>query len=233
MSVTSGRSSAAAVAGCHDGVGALDITLLVALLALLAALSGCSRPPHHPSWVIQSSVEVVGPPPDGGYRLIFPYIVGDFYGPPSTGNFVAPVSSDAAGFTLDLNRTQDALEKELEPVDFSLRFLEIMPHDARIARLAPAALQRNDIDPVGTVEWLDAGSRKPLMLVYIDRPARIVGSVTRGRETVRYDIRAAKPDYVWIGGVQLGEHETLYTVVPPPRHLLMTISTRRPGESAR
>jgi hypothetical protein len=183
--------------------------------------------------VIQSSVEVVGPQPDGGYRLIFPYVVGDFYGPPGTGNFVAPVSSNAAGFTLDLNRTQDSLEKELEPVDFSLRFLEIVPHDARIARLAPAALQRNDIEPVGTVEWRDARSRQPLMLVYVDRPARIAGSVTRGGETLRYDIRAAKPGYVWIGALQAGEHETLYTVVPPPQHLILTITTRRPGESAR
>ena len=202
-------------------------------MALLAVSSGCSRLPHHPDWVINSSVEVVGAPPAGGYRLIFPYIIGDFYGPPGTGNFVAPVSSDAAGFTLDLNKTQDALEKELEPVDFSLRFLEIVPHDARIARLAPAALQRNDIEPVGTVEWLDARSRQPLMLVYVDRPARIAGSLTRGGETVRYDIRAARPDYVWIGGVKTGEHETLYTVAPAPQHLVLTITTRRPGEPTR
>ena len=183
--------------------------------------------------MIQSSVEVVGPPPAGGYRLIFPYVVGDFYGPPDTGNFVAPVSSAPGGFTLDLNRTQDALEKELGPVDFSLRFLRIVPHDARIARLAPEALQRNDIEPVGRVEWRDARLRKPLMLVYVDRPARIAGSVTRDGETLRYDIRVAKPGYVWIGGVQTGGHETLYTVVPPPQHLLLTITTGRPGDSAR
>src|SRR5690242_3221761 len=93
------------------------------LIELLVALSGCSRVPHHPGWIIKASVEVVGPPPAGGYRLIFPYIVGDFYGPPDTGNFVAPVSSNPGGFTLDLNRTQGTLEKVLEPVDFSLRFM--------------------------------------------------------------------------------------------------------------
>jgi hypothetical protein len=201
--------------------------------ALFAALSGCSRLPHHSGWVIRSAVEVVGPPPAGGYRLIFPYIVGDFYGPAGTGNFVTPVSSTPGGFTLDLNRTQNVLERVLDPVDFSLRFLKIVPRDARIARLAPGALQPNDINPVGTVEWLDAQSRKPLMLVYIDRPARIAGSATRNGETVRYDIRAAKPDYVWIGGMHVGEHETLYTVVPPPRHLILTITTRRPGDPAR
>jgi hypothetical protein len=180
--------------------------------------------------VIQSSLEIVGPPPADGYRLIFPYIVGDFYGPASTGNFVTPVTGSPGGFTLDLNRTRDVLERVLEPADFSLRFLKIVPHDARIARLAPGALQPNGINPVGTVEWLDAQSRKPLMLVYIDRPARIAGSVTRNGETVRYDIRTARPDYVWVGDVQVSAHDTLYTVVPPPKHLMLTINTRHSGD---
>ena len=188
--------------------------------------------PHHPGWVIQSSIEVLGPLPADGYRLIFPYIVGDFYGPAGTGNFVVPVSGTAGGFTLDLNRTQALLEKELEPADFSLRFLEILPREARIARLAPAALRRNDIDPVGTVAWLDARSRKPLMLVYIDRPARISGSVTRNGETVRYDIRTVKPDYVWVGGERTAAHETLYAVVPRPKRLVLTITTGHQGDQS-
>lgn len=203
-------------------------TATAALLALLAAASGCSRGPHHPGWVIHSALEVVGPAPPAGYRLVFPYIVGDFYGAPTTGDFVVPVSRTPGAFTLDLNRTQGALESELGPTDFSLRFLKITPAKARIARLAPAALQSNGIDPVGAVQWVDARSRRPLMLVYVDRPARIEGSLTRGGITVRYDIRAAGAGYVWIGGVQDGEHGTLYTVVPPPRHLILTIITRSP-----
>lgn len=180
--------------------------------------------------MIHSSLEIVGAPPAGGYRLVFPYIVGDFYGPASTGAFVAPVSRTAASFTLDLNRTQAMLESELAPTDFSLGFLHIAPHEARIARLAPAALQRDGIDPVGKVEWLDARSRTPLMLVYVDRPARIEGSIARGGEALRYDIRVAKPGYVWIGAVQTGEHHTLYEAVAPPRQLVLTITTGRPAE---
>lgn len=195
---------------------------------MLAAFSGCSRGPHHPGWVIHSALEINGPAPAGGYRLVFPYIVGDFYGAPTTGDLVVPVKGADGGFTLDLNRTQEALESELGPTDFSLRFLKITPAKARIARLAPAALQPNGIDPVGTVQWLDAKSRQPLMLVYVDRPAHIEGSVTRGGVTVRYDIRAAAPGYMWIGGIEAGEHETLYTVVPPPAHLMLTITTRSP-----
>lgn len=153
--------------------------------------------------------------------------MGDFYGPPDTGDFVAPVSRTASGFTLDLNRTQAALESELAPADFSLRRLKAVPADTRLARLAPAALQRNGIDPVGRVEWSDANSRRPLMLVYVDRPARIEGAYTRGGETTRYDIRVNAPGYVWIAGTRAGEHATVYASVPAPKHLVLTITTRR------
>jgi hypothetical protein len=202
----------------------------VALAALLLALTGCSRAPHHPGWVIHSSIEIVGPPPAGGYRLLFPYIVGDLYGSPDTGSFVVPVSRSRGAFTLDLNRTQEALESELGPADFTLRFLEVTPREARFARLAPVALQRSGIESVGTVEWLDARSRKPLMLVYFDRPASIEGSFTYGGESLRYDIRAAEPGYVWVGNTQAGGHDMLYTVVPPPQRLILTITTARPGD---
>lgn len=212
---------------CCDRYRAARGIVGVAGVALLLALSACSRGPHHSDWVIHSSLEVIGAPLAGGYRLVFPYIVGDFYGAPNTGDFVAPVSRSAGGFTLDLNRTQKALESELGPADFSLRFLRIVPQDARLARLAPAALQRNGIEPVGTVEWLDGPSGRPLMLVYIDRPARIAGSATRSGETIRYDIRAAKPGYVWIGATQAGNHDTVYTAVPPPQHLMLTITPKR------
>ena len=199
----------------------------VALSALLIASSGCSRGPHHPDWVIHSAIEVVGPPPAGGYRLVFPYIVGDFYGSPNTGDFVAPSSRTAGAFTLDLNRTLGELESELGPTDFSLHFLKIVPHDARLARLTPVALQLDGIEPVGPVEWVDAGTRRPLMLVYIDREARIAGSFSRGGQTVRYDVRASKPGYVWIGAVQQGQRDILYTAVPSPQHLVLTITAKR------
>lgn len=209
--------------------GPLRGAATVALIALIALLAGCSRTPHHPGWVIHSALEVIGPQPAGGYRLVFPYIVGDFYGSPDTGDFVVPVSRTPDSFTLDLNRTQRALQSELTSTDFSLRFLKITPAKARIARLAPAALERNGLEPVGTVQWRGATSGRPLMLVYVDRAARIFGSITRAGETLRYDIRAAKPGYVWVAALRAGKHDTLYTVVPPPARLTLTIIMRGSG----
>jgi hypothetical protein len=190
-------------------------------------LAACSRVPHHPDWVIHSSIQTIGPPPACGYRLIFPYIGGDLYGAPNTGAFVAPVSRTPDGFTLDLNRTQQALESELGPTDFELRFMRITPREARLARLAPTALQHDGIEAVGTVDWLEAQSGKSLMLVYVDRPARIEGSDTRGGKTFRYDIRVAGPGYVWIGAIGTGGRDTLYTAVPRPQHPVLTITTKR------
>jgi hypothetical protein len=199
---------------------------MAAMAAGLVLLPACARVPHHADWVIHSAVEVIGPAPPGGYRLIFPYIVGDLYGSANTGDFVVPVSGGAGGFTLDLNRTQRALEAELAPTAFSLGFLKITPADARIARLAPLALQRNGIDPVGTVQWRGARDGTALMLLYVDRPALITGAFSRAGQTIRYEIRAVKPGYVWIAGLRRGAGETLYTVVPRPRHLTLTITTR-------
>ena len=229
MSPIPGWSRVAAACDCRDSAGpdAARGTAARALTALLVVLAGCGWHPHHSGWVIHSSIQVVGVLPAGGYRLLFPYIIGDFYGPPDTGDFVAPVSRTPDGFTLDLNRTQRELESELGPTDFSLRFLTIAPHDARLARLIPSALQRAGIEPVGRVEWLDAQARRPLMLVYVDRPARIAGSVVRGGQTLRYDIRVAEAGYVWIGAVQAGAHETHYTAVPAPQQLVLTITGGR------
>jgi hypothetical protein len=75
------------------------------------------------------------------------------------------------------------------------------------------------------VQWLDAPTQSPLMLVYVDRPARIDGSFTRAGETIRYDIRASGPGYLWIGSRRAGEHEMLYTAVAPPARLVLRISS--------
>ena len=193
-------------------------------VTLLIAAAGCSGA-HHADWVIHSRIEVIGAPPAGGYRLIFPYIVGDLYGSANTGSFVVPVSLTPGSFTLDLNRTQQALQSELGPTDFELHFMRIAPRDARLARLAPVALQRDGIEAVGAMDWRDAHSGTSLMLVYVDRPAWITGTFSRGGATLRYDIRVPKPGYVWIGAIRAGEHATLYAVVPPPRDLILTITT--------
>src|ERR1700761_4076581 len=102
-----------------------------ALLALAATLflSGC-RKSHtgRSDWIIHSQIQflssdLAAPRPGASlsqFRLIFPYISGDLYGSPTTGDFVTPVMGADNRFDLDLNTEHAALLASLEPTDFSL-----------------------------------------------------------------------------------------------------------------
>ena len=190
------------------------------LVLILVGLSGCHQPPPpRADWIIHSQlvfladdqVTQLPPPPQSKFRLFFPYIAGDLYGPPTTGDFLSPTLQPDYHFDIDLNRNHQALLKSLEPTDFSVSHVHIEPADARIARLAPAVLQADGIEPVGRTQWIDGDSRKPVMLLYFDRPAAIVGGG-------KYSIHTSAAGYVWVG--QVGD---TYTVVPTPAHLLLAV----------
>jgi hypothetical protein len=206
----------------------------VALTVALSILAGCRgrEPPRHPEWIIHAQLvfrarDSVTPrpaPPPGSYRLWFPYVIGDLYGAPGAGELQHPVLDRQGRFTLDLNHSLPDLSSELEPTQFSLSYLAITPADARIARLAPAALQAQGIDPIGVTAWVDASSNRPLMLLYVDRPAHIRGErVVQGGERVRYDITATRAGYLWVGEHSQA-HATEYRAQPAPTRVLLVVS---------
>jgi hypothetical protein len=191
------------------------------LVLVLAALSAChpSPPPPHADWIIHSQLVFLSadlktertPLDRAGFRLFFPYIAGDIYGSPTTGDFINPALEPDYHFTIDLNRSHQALLASLQPTDFSVAYLHIEPADARVARLAPVVLQADGIDPVGRTEWVDGDTRRTVMLLYFDRPARISGG--------KFAIRAAAAGYVWVG-----LDGDVYTVVPTPARLLLAVT---------
>lgn len=214
--------------------------LLLVLIAVAAsALAGCgqseSEPPH--DWVLQSRIEffsldlqaVQDPLPRNAYRLFFPYIAGDLYGPATTGDFIHPVVHDDLTFEIDFGRVQQDLSRSLEPTEFSLDYLKIDPPDARIARLAPLALQPDGIEQVATTDWMDASTHERLMLVYFDRPARITGVLARDDYTIRYNIRATQPGYIWIARRQTDEGEQMYTEVEKPASVVLALTPPAPA----
>lgn len=187
---------------------------------VLVGLSGCHQPPPpRADWIIHSQlvflagdqVTQLPPPPQSQFRLFFPYIAGDLYGPPTTGDFLNPTLQPDNHFDIDLNRNHQALLKSLEPSDFSVSYMHIEPADARVARLAPVVLQADGIEPVGRTQWIDGDTRKPVMLLFFDRPASLVGAG-------KYSIHANAAGYVWVG--QVGD---TFTVVPTPAHLLLAV----------
>jgi len=199
---------------------------LVALLAACAPKSEDAVPPHE-DWVIESQVTFpekdgrsARPGPNEPLRLWVPYIVGDLYGQPNAGE-ISPVALRAnLTFTMNLNLRYNALERVLVPTAFQEKWMSIEPKDARVARVSPFVMPVQGNAPVGTAEWLDADSGGRLMLVYVDRPARIQGDVVYEGRSLRFDINAQDAGYLWVRQPQdSGE----YTVVPRPKHLVLAV----------
>lgn len=211
------------------------------LVAVVAGLAGCGAhesAPHN-DWVLHSRIEFFSadlqvaqaPLPRNAFRLFFPFIAGDLYGPATTGDFIHPVINPDYTFEIDFGRMQQDLTRSLEPTEFSLEYLKIEPPVARIARLAPLALQPDGIEQVATTDWIDAKTHERLMLVYFDRPARITGVLVRKDYTIRYNVRATAPGYVWVARRQTDDGEQMYTEVGKPESVILALTPPAPAPS--
>ena len=200
--------------------------LATLLLAACAPKSEDADPPHE-DWIIDS--HVIFPEKNGRsarpatterLRLWVPYIVGDFYGQQNAGE-ISPVDLRAnLGFTMNLNLGYNRLERALVPTAFQEKWMSIEPKEARVARVSPFVLPVDGITPIGNAEWLDTDTGTRLMLVYVDRPARIRGDVVYEGRSLRFDISSTEAGYLW---VKQPEQSGEYTVVPRPKHLVLAV----------
>lgn len=189
------------------------------LFAAAAILVACSEPVPEPraDWVLRSKVEFVGESlPANAFRLWFPYVVGDFYGAPDTVDFIQPTLQPDGTLEVDLNKGHDQLLTALEPVEFTVSYMKIEPAQARIARLTPMAMQADGIEQVGTTEWIDADSKRRLLLLYADQPCRIYGGP--------YDIRIASAGYVWVAEIAGPDGKQTYAAIAQPARLALVIT---------
>ena len=202
-------------------------------LVALALLAGCGRgEQHRADWVIQSQVVFLSAdlkkerkaPPVESMRLWFPYVSGDFYGPPTTGSFYEVALKPDRHFELDLNAPHGSVKKSLDPTAFSMRSLAIAPPEARIARLLPYVMQADGIEPLGEASWIDADTKRRLMLVYFDRKARIAGSHEGPDRTLIYDVWTEAPGYVWVSETQSGK--TTEWARSRPTRVLLAVTPR-------
>jgi len=207
-------------------LGLATLALAVTLLAACAPTSEDADPPHE-NWIVESQVifpekdgRSARPDPKEPLRLWVPYVVGDIYGSPNAGE-ISPVSLRAnLTFTMNLNLGYARLERALVPTAFSQKWLSIEPKSARVARVSPFVLPVEGIVPVGTSEWLDTETGSRLLLIYVDRAARIRGEVVFEGRNLRFDIAAPEAGYYW---VRQPEDSGVYTVVPQPKHLVLAV----------
>jgi hypothetical protein len=210
------------------------VSRLLFVVIALASLGGCAKgePEAHRGWVLHSRIEFFSPDlqvvreplPHNAFRLFFPFIAGDLYGPATTGDLMHPEVNADYSFEIDFGRVQQDLVRSLQPTEFSLDYLKIDPPDARIARLAPLALQPDGIEQVAVTDWINAATRERLMLVYFDRPSRITGTLARDEYTIRYNVRATAPGYVWIARRQTDDGEQMYTEVEKPENVILALT---------
>jgi hypothetical protein len=206
--------------------------LLIAASSLLAVLGGCGprsedATPPHPDWIIKSQVafyqadlKTPRPAPKEPMRLWVPYVVGDLYGSPNEGELAPVVLNPDLTFTLNLNTRYLRLGAALVPTSFSQKWMIIEPAAARVARVLPFVVQKEGIMPVGTSEWLDTDSGTRLLLIYLDRPARIRGEIVHQGRNLSWDIDAKEAGYVWVSQPQ---ESGVYVAVPQPAHLQLAV----------
>jgi hypothetical protein len=195
-------------------------------------LSACTAPeepaaPVREDWVLESHVAFLDADgrtpreaPTQSLRLWVPYVVGDIYGAPNAGELAPVTFKPDLSFVLDLNKRHENLAKALIPTEFSQKWMIIEPATARIARLSPFVLPADGIAPVGLAEWLDADTGSKLMLVYLDRPARIRGEIVHQGRNLRFDITATEAGYLWI---QQPEGSGVYSKATWPGHVILAV----------
>jgi hypothetical protein len=195
---------------------------LIASLALIA-LAACGKqepPPPEPSLVFDSHVvyveadgKTLRAAPRDPQRIWAPMLVGDMYGSPNEGEPVHMDLKADGSFRLDLNGAGKTIEKGLVPTQFSQKWMAIEPADARVARVIPFVVEADGIAPAGTAEWLDQESGAKLILLYVDRPARIRGDIVYEERRLQFDIDAAEAGFLWI---RQPEGNGTFRATPPP-----------------
>lgn len=200
---------------------------------LITALASCGKrpaePPSEPTLVFDSHVEFVAEdgktprtPPRQALRIWAPMLVGDLYGSPNEGEPVPITLKSDLTFRLDLNGAASTIEKGLVPTRFSQKWMAIEPADARVARLIPYVLDADGIAPAGTAEWLDRASGARLMLIYVDRPARIRGDIVYDERRLQFEIDAAQAGFLWVRQPE-GNGTYRATAPPIPENLVLAV----------
>ena len=200
---------------------------IVAAAVMLLAACAKEVPPPAPTLIVESKVvflERDGKTPRAApkekLRIWMPTLVGDMYGSPNEGEIVPVDLRPDLTFTLDLNGAGPVLEKGLVPSAFSQKWMAIQPAEARIARMLPFVMPADNIGPVGVAEWLDPASGAKLMLLYLDRPSRVIGEIVYEGRQLKFDIEAKQAGYLW---VRQPEGNGTFRSVPRPEQVQLAV----------
>ena len=87
-------------------------------------------------------------------------------------------------------------------------------------RMLPFVMPADNIGPVGVAEWLDPASGAKLMLLYLDRPSRVIGEIVYEGRQLKFDIEAKQAGYLW---VRQPEGNGTFRSVPRPEQVQLAV----------
>lgn len=219
-------------------LGAVARPSVFALCAMVLAGCGPREKKVREDWVIHSRIVFVTPSlreskhplKASELRLWTPYSIGDIYASPATGDFIEASIREDLTFDFDLNRGHDDLLELLEPTRFSYTQLSVEPANTRIARISPAVMEADGIEHIGRAEWLDVKTKQKLMLLYVDRAAKISGAVPAHGGELHFNVRVAGPGYVWVREEPVPKGGASYSTTRHPGDIVLAVTLPRSAD---
>ena len=208
-----------------------------AALLVATTLVACTpRPePVGAEWKLRTRVEFVesdfstpraAVSPEDFY-LAFPFIGGDLYGAPTTDDYVRVKVDPDYSFVLDLTTSQRFASRAARPAAIGEGRVHGTPAAMSLARVATFTTNSETDQKAGFTGWWDVSSDGNLVLAYLDRPGRIVGTMTEDGHEYRFDISVERKGYAWLRRRKVAENVSELVVSEWPRGLVLRVAPLR------
>lgn len=157
------------------------------------------------------------------FQLAFSLIGGDFFGAPTTEDFVRPRVSEDLKLSVDFNDYRSQIEQAITTGSVAEGRVRVDPSTTRFGRVATFTMDPSLRRRAGYTAWADDGDARGLMLVYFDRPCTVVGSFTEEGHTYRYNVVIRRAGFAWLGRMPISEVVSETRVVARPLNLRLAV----------
>jgi len=188
--------------------------------------------PHNPGLVINARVHFVQDDghmsrealPVEAFVLWFPFIGGDLYGSPTTGDFIRPRVAADYSFSFDLNNALAAAKRSVKVAAWSYGQSEIKPADLKMLRVATFALNRKTVKRVAYTGWRNGETGESFVLAYFDRAGTISGSGSFKGHQTEYRLDVPSDGFYWLQYEESSTGTAVSVRTAKPENLVLTLA---------
>lgn len=138
------------------------------------------------------------PAPTADIQLWFPVIAGHLFGTANAETSWPATLDEESRFELPMSEIAAQLEVMALPFDAKETGVLLEPQTVRVARLQAFANSEFTGEPRGKTQWRDSNSGRQMMLVYFDRPCRLLGSLFHSGTELRLDVAIPAAGAYWL-----------------------------------